>query len=67
MDSLMVCIPDPGQCAQDRDSNSNVREYSHDQYCVVVGTVTDKDQDYFEYQPREARECASRVNPSKML
>ena len=63
----MVCVPNPGQCAQDRDSNRYIREYAHDQYCAMVGAVINEGQDHFEYQPREARESAARVNPPKVL
>ena len=50
----MVCVPDKGQCAQDRDGNHDTREHTHDQYCVVVGGETNEGQDDFEYQPCEA-------------
>ena len=67
MDPLMVCIPDPWQRAQDRDGNCKACKYTHDQHGIMVGSVINKDQDHFEYQPREARGCASRVDSPKML
>lgn len=65
--SLMMCVPNPRKRTQDRDGNRKVREYTHDQHRVVVVSVIDEDQDHFEYQPREARSRASRVDSSKVL
>jgi hypothetical protein len=48
MDPLMVCVPDPGQRAQDRDGNREVCKYTHDQHGDVVGAVINKDRDHFE-------------------
>ena len=67
MDSLMVCVPDPWQCTQDRDDNRKGGKYAHNQHHDVIDAVIDKDQDHFEYQPHEARGRASGVNPPKML
>jgi hypothetical protein len=49
MDSLMMCIPDPGERAQDRDDNRKVCKYAHNQHRVMVVAVINEDQDHFEY------------------
>ena len=67
MDSLVVCIPDPWQRTQDRDGDRKVCKYAHNQHHDVIGGVIDEDQDHFENQPHETRDCASRVDPPKML
>ena len=49
MDSLMVCIPDPRERAQDRDDNRKVCKDAHNQHRVVVVAVINEDQDHFKY------------------
>jgi hypothetical protein len=49
MDSLMMCVPDPGERAQDRDDNRKVCKYAHNQHRVMVVAVINEDQDHFEY------------------
>jgi hypothetical protein len=67
MDSLVVCVPDPGKRTQDRDDNRKICKYTHNQHRVVIVAVVDKDQDHPEYQPHEARGRASGVDSPKML
>ena len=48
-DLLMVCVPDPGKRAQDRDGNREVCKYAHSQHRVGVVAVINKDRDHPEH------------------
>lgn len=63
----MMCVPDPGQCARDRDSNRKTRKHTHNQHRIVIVPVMAENQNHFENQPTEAGGRASRVDPSEML
>jgi len=63
----MMCVADPWEGRCDRDGDGEVCCYARDENSVVRILVIDEDEDDAENEPGETGNCASTVNPTKVL